>query len=130
MKRLSILLGVAFICLTMIGCASRTAGVKLDSEGSYQIDNKRFASDITLTNNKLRQVGEQLQGAVTIVSDSSRTKSVEYRFIWFDANNFEIEPDSETWQPLTIYGKESKQVTSVAPNSTATKFEVYVRRLH
>ncbi|RLV59656.1 DUF1425 domain-containing protein [Parashewanella curva] len=128
MKRLSILLGVAFTCLMLVACASRTAGVKLDSEGSFKIDNKRFARDITLTNNKLRQVGEQLQGAVTIVSDSSRTKNVQYRFMWFDANNFEIESDSETWQPLTIYGKESKQVTSVAPNSTATKFEVYVRQ--
>ncbi|MCL1077890.1 YcfL family protein [Parashewanella spongiae] len=128
-KRLAILSAfISMLCLS--ACAPNTAGVKLSSDGSRQVDNTRVARSISVVNNQMRQVGDLLQGSATLISDSSKDQSLQYRFTWYDLQGFVVDGDSIPWTPIIIHGKQSKQIESVAPNSVAHRFEVYVRKVH
>ncbi len=123
-------LSAIILTLSLSACAPKTGGVKLSSDGNSQIDNSRVASSVSVVNNQMRQVGTLLQGSATLISDSSKDQALQYRFTWYDLQGFVVDGDSMAWTPIIIHGKQSKQVQSVAPNSTAHRFEVYVRKVH
>ena len=111
-------------------CSNNTSGVKIDSDGNTTADNAFVANEISVSNSVIRQVGGLMQGSARIVSHSSKDQVIQYRFTWFDNQGVTVDSDAEGWQPIDIHGKQTVQVISVAPNSSAVRFKVYVRKVH
>ena len=74
-------------------------------------------------------VGDLYSATVVVKNTSSSTQEFQYQFTWFDANDRELEIDSHGWSPATIYGKDQKTLTNIAPNPEAAKFRVSIRDL-
>lgn len=113
--------------LTLGGCASDTAGISVSSQGETRIDSNSFAQDIGLESVDARRVGDLIQGSALIVSKSSSDMRVQYKFTWYDASGFTIEDEASSWKSVKLHGKQQLQVSAVAPNAQAVKFDVYVR---
>lgn len=92
------------------------------------VNNTSLGRDIVVTDTRVAQAGDILQAGVTIVSQTGSTLPLQYKFVWIDAKGFEINPDSGTWKPLTLYGKETRQIQGVAPNPAAIEFMLKIRR--
>lgn len=116
--------------LTLGGCASDTAGISVNSLGETRIDSHSFAQDIALESVDARRVGDLIQGSALIVSKSSSDMRVQYKFTWYDASGFTIEDEASRWKSVKLHGKQQLQVSGVAPNAQAVKFDVYVRETY
>lgn len=116
--------------LTLSGCASDTAGISVSSLGETRIDSNSFAQDIALESVDARRVGELIQGSALIVSKSASDMRVQYKFTWYDASGFTIEDEASSWKSVKLHGKQQLQVSAVAPNAQAVKFDVYVRETY
>ena len=125
--------------LAGFGCATKTSGIRGDGatiqspNGIAQssqfviIDNSQLARGLQIVDLKSQFVGDLLKAQVCIISKYSKTLKVQYKFLWFDAKGEEISPGSLLWNPLTLYGNESKIVHAVAPNSSAREFKISFR---
>jgi uncharacterized protein YcfL len=92
------------------------------------VNNDSLGRDIAVTDTRVAQAGDILQAGVTIESRTGSTLALQYRFVWLDAKGFEINPESGTWKPLTLYGKETRQLQGTAPNPSAIEFTLKIRR--
>lgn len=120
-------------------CATSTSGIEGTAssietpEGNMQVskfvivNNPRVARGIQIVDLKTSYVGDLLKAQVTLVSKYSKTLSFQYKFAWFNKDGVEIDPDSEPWTPLILYGNESKTIQAVAPNPAAREFKVKIR---
>ena len=119
------------------GCASPntsglTVGAEADADGNLQqllqVDNAKLArqlhvDDLTVgqTKNGLMKVG------VKLTSRQNKSIVAQSKFVWFDADGNEIDPDTDPWRPLVIHGKETRTIQGVAPTAAAVSFKLRVR---
>lgn len=61
-----------------------------------------------------------------ITNDSEANQQLFYRFKWFDNSGFEVGVE-EPWKPLTIYGKQRQNITTVAPMPQVTDFRLVLQ---
>lgn len=125
-------LGVGLALGLLAGCA--TSGVEMivkpNSENDQKhlvIHNESLANKITITAVQTRVVGGQLQANLSIRNLTSRDKQIQYRFSWFDKDNFEVDPGSESWVPVVMHGAAEVNVQGLAPNPSAQAFKLNVR---
>ncbi len=130
------LLGVAGLILS--GCSS-TAGVQGTSaymEEGYGdighseyviVNNPKVARGLQIVDMATKYVGNMLMASITLVSKYSDTENYQYKFAWFDADGLELDPESNTWIPFTMYGNETKTIRGVAPNPAARQFKINLR---
>ena len=119
----------------LAGCA--TSGLeatgKTEGDPKYAkhlvIYNEPLAENITITDMKTRSRGGLLEVSVTLTNLSSSDKSIQYRFSWYDRDDFEVEQGSRTWTPVVLHGKSSINMRAVAPNPSVTTYKVNVREL-
>jgi uncharacterized protein YcfL len=135
----ALLAGAALLALVMAGCAANTSGIEGSAsatwgpEGDMQmskfvvINNERVAGNIQIVDLKSGFVGDLMRANVTLVSKTSSTQNLEYKFVWFDLNGMEITPDGSAWKPLILYGNETKTIQAVAPNPSAKEFKVKIK---
>ncbi|MCL1123644.1 YcfL family protein [Shewanella surugensis] len=127
MKKLFFILLVG---LMLGGCSTNTAGILASSTGDLKIDSPAFAQKVKVDQLKMRGQGGSLEGVSTVISKISTDQHLQYKFTWYDGTGFTVDDETRGWQPLTLHGKESKQVSSVAPGINALWFEFYVREAH
>jgi len=121
--------------LLLAGCA--TSGIeatgKTEGDPEYAkhlvIHNEPLAKSITITDMKSRFKGGLLEVNVELSNLSSSDKSIQYRFSWYDGDNFEVEQGSRSWIPVVLHGKSSLNMQAVAPNPSVTTYKVNVREL-
>lgn len=127
------------LCVALALSACATSGI--EGRGSTQerpasgeslytrlvLSNTSLAGDVSLVDQKAVFVGDLLKASVTIQSKVGNTLNLQYRFTWLDGNGMEINPESGTWKPLILYGKDNKTLLGVAPNPSAKEFKVVVR---
>ncbi len=59
-----------------------------------------------------------------ILNTTSSRKRVNYRFDWIDNAGMVIDTPLSNWKPLSLAGKESGFITSVAPTPRAVDFRL------
>lgn len=69
------------------------------------------------------------EARVVLVNDSGRDAAFEYRFIWYDAQGFEL-PQVTSWLPAALGAGETKGFRSASPGPGAASFKLMVRRPH
>ena len=130
------ILAAAAVAL-LAGCAAPnttgiTASAAPDGNGVYQqylqADNTRLARNLLLDNVRCDQTANGfLRARLTVTSARNKTMQIQYKFAWFDADGFEIDPDAETWRVLTLEGRDTRPVMGVAPSAAAESFRLRVR---
>lgn len=125
---------LTFISIIGSGCGtSGMAGslrVQADngsSETRIIIDNPFLASKLKISDLEATFSGNLLVAHVAVKSTHNSALQVQYKFRWYDAQGLEIGPDASPWQPLMIYGGESKGLQSVAPNPSVKEFKIEIR---
>ena len=118
--------------LMLGGCAvNETATVSSEPDGSEKqviVSNSGFLSaNLKIEDTKTGKAGDLMKVQATIKNQSGGDISFQYKFKWLDKDEFEVAIDGRPWQPLTITGYESKSVQAVAPNPTATGFQILVQ---
>ena len=118
--------------ITLGGCAvNETATVSSEPDGSMKqiiVSNSGFLSaNLKIEDTKMGKAGDLLRVQATIKNQSSGDLNFQYKFKWLDKDDFEVAIGGRPWQPLTITGYESKSVQAVAPNPTATSFQILVQ---
>ncbi len=119
----------------LAGCA--TSGIeatgKTEGDPKYAkhlvIHNEPLANVITITDMKSRFKGDLLEVSVELSNLSRSDKSIQYRFSWYDGENFEVEQGSRSWIPVVLHGKSSTNMNAVAPNAAVKTYKVNVREL-
>jgi len=119
----------------MLGACS-TSGIEAigtpddpDVKKHLLIHNDALANKVTISNMRSRMVrnGDLLEVSLTLTNLTSRDKAVQYRFSWFDSDEFEVEAGVEAWTPVNLHGKGSVSVNGVAPNSAVKSYRLNVK---
>lgn len=93
---------------------------------SLAVSNPRLQKRIEIVSADSRRVTNDLMEArVTLKNWSKKNRSFEYRFQWFDANDFEV--SNSAWTPSLINAREEKSLQATAPSSQALTFKLQVR---
>lgn len=122
-----LILGI-FTALMVVACAPHTAGLMVGSKGEVRIDNNSFGKEVSVKSVMARSEGGFLQGTGTIISRVSTDLRLQYKFTWFDTSGMTIDDEGVSWKSVKLHGKQQLQVSAVAPNANATRFELYVRK--
>lgn len=131
---------VILMTLSFIGCSS-TAGIEGSMSATTEqggqtvyskqvvINNDSLARDIQIVDMKSDFVGNLLRAQVSLVNKDNDTINFQFKFSWFEESGREIDPDTDAWTPVILYGKESKSLQGVAPNPNAKEFKIKIREL-
>lgn len=115
------------LVLFMSACAPHTSGLMASSTGESRVDNRSFASEISIEQLKSRQQAGFLQGSGLIMSKVATDLRLQYKFTWYDINGYSLDDEGVAWKSLKIHGKQQVQVSGVSPNTNAVRYELYVR---
>jgi uncharacterized protein YcfL len=123
---------VSLIVAVLAGCsASNVATPEQDEKGSYQTvlksNNSTLSSRIDVVDLKQRLTGDLLQVQATLENEWKFELDFQYKLKWFDANDFEVAPESQSWRQLVMPGRGQQNVQGIAPNPSVTRFEIWVR---
>ena len=130
---LGLLVLISAAGMTMSGCGTSGTMASLTVQQNNQastrliINNPFLASKIRIDDLKASFSGDLLVSHVSVTSTLNSALDVQYKFRWYDSQDIEIAPDGAPWQPLTLYGGESKGLQAVAPNPTAKEFKIEIR---
>ncbi|NKF50468.1 YcfL family protein [Shewanella sp. WXL01] len=128
LKSALIALGLVGSAVMFAGCANHTSGLSASSDGNVRVDNATFNREVAIGNLRSKMTSNIMEGAAVISSKVATDLRLQYKFTWYDASGFTIEDEATSWKSLKLHGKQQMQVSAVAPNANATRFEVYVRK--
>lgn len=113
-----------------------TSGIgseQLSPEQKYskhlQVDNKKLASQLYISEIKSRKKNDLLQVNLSLTSTDQKSLQLQYQFQWFDKEGFVIEAGKSPWQSLELHGMQTITVPSVAPTPSVDTFSLYVREV-
>lgn len=133
MKRFATLISLAGLMLGMAGCGTQASNrLTLRPQGESRLDtpNGSLQDDIEIDPGRSRALyeGDILVGKVTLVSHETEKQSFEYRWLWYDSDDFTstIGGGGETWQQQWINAEDEVQVQGRAttPGCVAGRFEL------
>jgi uncharacterized protein YcfL len=127
----------AFIILSvfMVSCAGTAPNILHVQAGPMGVSSKKIEiNDRYLENNlsygevSIKPLGAaySFEAQVMLTNESMKDLAFEYRFIWYDANGYELSTIT-SWMPAVLGTKESKGFVSVSPSANAAGFKFMVR---
>lgn len=120
------ILTLLFVLLLTTGCASRGEEGE-DYSALIHYENINLQGRLQVTDVVTTETGDVLRAQVTLENPSAFRARYSYKFRWFDADGMEIAPEGEAWQADELPSRSQSRVQGVAPNPTASRFEVWVR---
>ncbi|MFT7009255.1 MAG: hypothetical protein ACJAXJ_003803 [Colwellia sp.] len=94
-----------------------------------QIDNKKLAGRLHISEIKSRKQNDLLQVNLSLTSTYKKSLQLQYQFQWFDQDGFVIEAGKSPWQPLELHGMQTTTVENLAPTPQVATFSLYVREV-
>jgi len=131
-----LLIGLLISATGLSGCA--TSGMEAEGKPT---DDPKYAKHLVIHNEALAAkiiIQEMhtrtarsgvLEVSVVLANLTSTDKNIQYRFSWYDADNFEVEQGSRAWTPVILHGKSKTSMQALAPNPTVTTYKVNVKEL-
>ena len=129
----------AMLFMVLLAGCSTTAGVETtgktawDDQGARTLEKKVLYNsfgierDIEVTEIKSSLAGDIMKVQATVRSRDRDTLPFQYRFDWLDSSGMELNPGSGAWKPLILYGRETKVIQGVAPDSRGREFRLKIR---
>ena len=118
----------AIAALTMAGCASNTAGLRIDGASQTVLfgDNV-LAGRLKIEDIATTQVDGRTRGVVRLVSQYQGDQAIQYRFYWYDDQGLEVNTKLGPWRQAIVRGTESIAISEVSLNPNGTQFRVQIR---
>ena len=122
--------------LSMGGCATNTTGTMVSARVESQSgtietrivrNNFWLSGSIKIEDLRASFAGDMLTANAVVTSMRSKTLELQYKFRWYNAQGVEVAPDGAPWQPLMIYGRETKSLQAVAPDPGVREFKIEIR---
>ena len=120
------------VALVLAACSASNKGqmeVTEDGEVVTKVhsSNSLLSSRISVVDLRQKRVGDLLQVQAVLENDWKFQLDFQYKFKWFDADGFELEPEAQPWRQVVMAGRSQNSVQAVAPNPSAVRFEIWVR---
>jgi uncharacterized protein YcfL len=124
--------GFAASLLGLAGCTTVNTVENAQKEGQRQmVTDLRAVTDGSLARkvsivgvNQAMTPGGLLKIQVELLNRTRSLQRFNYRFEWFDANGMQVNNVISAVIPDQIEGKESKMISSIAPNPSCKDFRV------
>lgn len=125
---------LSMLIVLVAGCSTNTSGISANSEARDNnqwliVDNFGLGRRLTILDARTVEEGDRLRGFATVKSTASSTQKLQYRFYWFDEQGVQLDLANTPWHPLALHGHQEIQVQSVALDTRADSFKVYIREV-
>jgi uncharacterized protein YcfL len=90
-------------------------------------ENARLAHRVNVLDTRYDEVNGLKRVHITLASERNKRLRLDYRICWFDANGMEIDPQSKTYRPLILEGRDTVTVSGVANSPLAVSSKLRVR---
>ena len=126
------ILAVLALAFTLVACSASNKGQLEMTEDGQVItkvysNNSLLASRISVPELKQAYRGDLMYVQATLENDWKFKLDFQYKLKWFNADGFEINPEGQPWQQVVMAGRSQNNVQGIAPNPTATRFEIWVQ---
>ncbi len=132
-KKLTPVIFCAVLLLQSCATSGIEASGTLKTSNEYTkhliIHNESLANKIIIQQMNMRKSTDLLEVSTVLANLTNTDKKIQYRFSWYDADNFEVDKDSRGWTPATLSGKSSITMQAVAPNPAVTSYKINVKEL-
>lgn len=126
---------VATLALLLGGCQNVNTYENAESRATPNyVADKRVITDNTLAGavrvvsiNQAMVSGNLLKIQATVENLKSSTRTVNYKFEWVDQDGMSVGSPNETWKSLTLQGRESQTISTVAISPKAVDFRLKFR---
>lgn len=133
----SLLLLSGVLSIVVMSACSSTSGMVATHRSTgdpkfakhLEINNSALEGDVIITNMRMRRTGDLLDVQVELTNLTGSDQNIQYKFAWFDDDNFEVDKDSRAWTPILIHGNDKVTMSAVAPNPRASTYKLIVREL-
>ncbi|MBP5284558.1 MAG: DUF1425 domain-containing protein [Kiritimatiellae bacterium] len=125
----------AAACIAAAGCASiSTDGLEVAAaEGggaAVRVDDYFFSRHVEVEDvNCARTDMGFLKASAYVRNKGARDFHIQYKFKWFDADGLEVGPDGRPWEQAWMRGGEAITLAAAAPDVSAVRFVVRIRRM-
>ena len=118
--------------LLLIGCSShnsKVANQSLSLPPQVVINNVQLQKEVTIGVGSDRTNDNNiLEAFVDVKSNVNKAVTLQYRFRWFDKEDYEVGQNMSMWIPLFLEPRDSIKVTGVSPTPKADSFKFYLKR--
>ena len=129
MKSLTLFLLIPFFIMGCSNNAKYVANQSLSLPPQVVINNVQLQKEVTIgvgsdrTNNN-----DILEAFIDVESNVNKSVTLQYRFRWYDNEDYEVGQNMSIWIPLFLEPRDSIKVTGVAPTPKADSFKLYLKR--
>ncbi len=121
------LIGFAMM-LGLAGCASNTAGIRIDGQTQQVFFNDNVLSSRLLVDSiRTTYIDDRARGVVQLSSNYQGDQHILYRFYWYDNNGLEVNDQPGPWRKVIVRGFEPITLSEVTVNPNGTRFRVQIR---
>lgn len=111
-------------CLIAVGAAGAAAPALAQGAGvASKLMLRGEANGVQVSEMRMARRSDVLVVEADILNTKVDNRTVFYRFKWLDSSGMQV-GDGESWKQLTVYGKQSQVVKSVAPNANGVDFRI------
>jgi uncharacterized protein YcfL len=133
--RLGGALAVTALALLFGGCQNVNTYENAESRATpTYVADKRVVTDNTLAGtvrvvsiNQATVSGNLLKIQATVENLKSSVRTVNYKFEWVDVDGMAVNSPNETWKSLTLQGRETTTISTVAITPKAADFRLKFR---
>ena len=133
--RLGGALAVTALALLFGGCQNVNTYENAESRATpTYVADKRVVTDNTLAGtvrvvsiNQATVSGNLLKIQATVENLKSSLRTVNYKFEWVDQDGMSVNSPNETWKSLTLQGRETTTIATVAVSPKAVDFRLKFR---
>lgn len=133
--RLGGALSLATLALLFGGCQNVNTYENAESKATpTYVADKRVITDNTLAGtvrvvsiNQATVSGNLLKIQATVENLKSSRRTVNYKFEWMDQDGMAVNSPNETWKSLTLQGRETTTISTVAISPKAVDFKLKFR---
>jgi uncharacterized protein YcfL len=133
--RLGGALAVMTLALLFGGCQNVNTYENAESRATpTYVADKRVVTDNTLAGtvrvvsvNQATVSGNLLKIQATVENLKSSVRTVNYKFEWVDVDGMAVNSPNETWKSLTLQGRETTTISTVAITPKAADFRLKFR---
>lgn len=92
-----------------------------------QSENLALSTRIKIADMRIAYRLDYLRANVVLKNRWHFSQDFKYKFIWFDEDGLEINPELASWTPIKLHGKTEQTVAAIAPSTSAKSFKIQIR---
>ena len=135
MRSLLIVASVAMCCVATTGChtTTSTAGIEVsvpeNGAMSVRVDDATFARKFSVEGAETRRGDDGFIVANVFVRNTKGDDAyMQYKFYFYDADGFAVQPALRPWEQAVIHGGELYPISATGPEPRVVKFVLRMRR--